>query len=273
MQAIFARCRRGTIFRAQHRKGRKALFYQTVKTKTMKIEMVVFDMAGTTVNDEGNVTAAFAGAMKGSGYEVPDHFINPMMGYKKPLAIKMMLEQFEQRPELITPELIEVIHSRFVENMLTFYRSSPNLYALPNVEAVFIELKDAGIRVALNTGFSRDIAELIIERLGWWKNGLIDDFIASDDVEKGRPSPMMITELMKRAGIDSAKAVVKVGDTEVDINEGKNCGCAASVAVTTGSFTPEQLRLHHPDAIITNMIDLLPIIDQLNKSAEAAAEA
>ncbi len=59
----------------------------------------------------------------------------------------------------------------------------------------------------------------------WKEKGLIDDYIASDEVEEGRPQPFMIQALMKRAGISDSKEVIKIGDTEVDVNEGRNAGC------------------------------------------------
>jgi phosphonatase-like hydrolase len=230
------------------------------------IKMVVFDMAGTTVNDEGNITEAFADAMEAYGYEVPAAQINPLMGYKKPVAIKMMLEIFEPNKQLITGGLIDLIHERFVENMMVFYKQTQNLYALPNVETVFAELRRRGIKVCLNTGFSREIADVILGRLGWWQAPLVDDLIASDEVAEGRPAPFMIETLMQRAGLTSASAVVKVGDTEVDVHEGKNAGCRATVAVTTGAFSRAAIEPYAPNFIIDNMADLLPIVDQLNQA-------
>jgi phosphonatase-like hydrolase len=236
-----------------------------------KIEMIVFDMAGTTVNDEGNVTNAFADAMEAYGYEVPAEKINPLMGYKKPVAIKMMLTEFEPNTALITDGLIALIHERFVENMLIFYKTTSNLYPLPNVDAVFAALHDRQIKVCLNTGFSRDIADVIIDRLQWWPKQLIDDVVASDEVAEGRPAPFMINTLMQRAGIADATRVVKVGDTEVDINEGKNAGCGATVGITTGAFTKQALEPYRPNFIIDDMWELVAIVDGINANATGIA--
>ncbi|TAD81505.1 MAG: HAD family hydrolase [Bacteroidetes bacterium] len=236
-----------------------------------KIDMVVFDMAGTTVNDEGNVTAAFASAMAAHGYEVPPENINPLMGYKKPVAIKMMLAKFEPNAALITDALIDRIHNRFVENMIQFYTTTTNLYPLPHVEEVFAALRAKQIKVCLNTGFSRDIADVIIDRLQWWPKQLIDDVVASDEVQEGRPAPFMIHSLMQRAGIADAARVVKVGDTEVDINEGKNTGCVATIGITTGAFTKQGLATYGPNFIIDDMSELLAIVDGINANGSGIA--
>ena len=131
---------------------------------------------------------------------------------------------------------------------------------MPEAENVFIQLKEKGIKIALNTGFSKDIADVIVSRLQWKERGLIDDYIASDEVEEGRPQPYMIQVLMQRAGISDSSEVIKIGDTEVDVNEGRNAGCSLVVAVTTGAFSKEQLDEHHPDHIIDDLSQLPALI-------------
>jgi phosphonatase-like hydrolase len=224
------------------------------------IALVVFDIAGTTVHDDGAIALAFQQAMQAWGYFIPLHEINPLMGYKKPEAIRKMLVQYEQNEDRITQGLVEKIHQRFLSLMIAHYRLAP-LQALPGAVTVFKALKSRGIRVALNTGFSRDITDVILERLGWLRNGLVDDVIASSEVPAGRPHPYMTAELMRRAGIGSPDRVVKVGDTEVDVHEGFNAGCRYSIAVTTGAFTREALMPHSPSFIIDSLEELLPILE------------
>jgi phosphonatase-like hydrolase len=224
----------------------------------MSVELVVFDMAGTTVRDKNYVGIAFHEAMKSHGYEVAVEEINPIMGYEKPLAIRMMLEKHETGKALITDGLIEAIHSEFVETMIRFYSTTHEIAPLPNVEETFEVLREAGIKIALNTGFSRDIADVIVGRLGWVDK--IDSLVASDEVENGRPYPDMIRKIMKELDVTSAENVVKVGDTEVDVNEGINAGCKYVIAVTTGAFSREELIPYKPTHIIDNISDVLPIL-------------
>lgn len=59
----------------------------------------------------------------------------------------------------------------------------------------------------------------------------------------GRPSPFMLFECMRRMKVYPPCHVVKVGDTAVDMQEGKNAG-AFSIGILTGSnllgLTPEE---------------------------------
>lgn len=225
----------------------------------MSVKLVVFDMAGTTVSDENYVGAAFTAAMKKYGYEPKIEEVNPIMGYEKPIAIKMMLEKLELEVSKISDQLIEKIHSEFVAIMLDFYRTSANIKPLPNVEDTFEKLRNQGIKIGLDTGFSKDIAQLIIDRLDWHHK--VDCIVASDEVSQGRPYPYMIQKIMKDLQIENAAEVAKVGDTEVDINEGRNAGCKYVIGITTGSFTRQELEPYEPTHIIDNISEIFQIID------------
>lgn len=224
----------------------------------MSIELVVFDMAGTTVSDKNFVAIAFREAMQSEGYPIAVEDVNPLMGYEKPLAIKMMLEVCETDKSKITDALVDTIHSRFVSGMIDFYKTTTEVAPLPNVEETFAALRAEGVKIALNTGFSRDIADVIIGRLGW-KNK-IDCLVASDEVPFGRPHPDMIRKIMGKLGVESPARVVKVGDTEVDINEGINAGCKYVIAVTTGAFMRAELEPYKPTHIIDDITDVVDII-------------
>jgi len=228
----------------------------------INIKLVVFDIAGTTVKDNGEIAVAFKTAMQEKGYDVPVEKINPLMGYKKPEAIKMMLDEYEPDTARVTVDYINDIHERFVQLMVEYYKTTDQLEALPHAEDVFAYLKERGVKIGLDTGFSNHITDVIIERLGWLKNGIVDYVVSSNQVAAGRPQPFMIRKMMQAAGIDDAKQVVKLGDTEVDINEGKNAGCLYSIAVTTGAFTKEALIPYNPDFIINDLNELIKILEE-----------
>jgi phosphonatase-like hydrolase len=227
----------------------------------MSIKLVVFDMAGTTVKDESKVTNTFRAALEKYGYHAGPEVINPLMGYEKSVAITKMLYLYEPDTTKITAELIGNIHKEFVSLMIAYYQNAEVLEALPHAEETMAALRAAGIKIGINTGFSKDIAETIINRLQWRQKGLFDYLIGSDEVTEGRPDPAMINQMMQLAGITDAQEVAKVGDTEVDIREGQNAGCKYIIAVTTGAFTREQLLPYHPTHIIDDIADVTGIIN------------
>ena len=224
----------------------------------MSIKLVVFDMAGTTVSDENYVALSFQQAMKKQGYDVELKDVNPLMGYEKPLAIQMMLKKYETDAQKINTASIAQIHTDFVDIMLEFYTRTNEIKPLPNVENTFEQLRNMGIKIGLDTGFSRNIAELIISRLNW--EDKIDIMVASDDVKNGRPYPDMIHKMKMELNILPTDGVIKIGDTEVDINEGLNADCKYVVGITTGAFTRAELEPHHPTHIIDDISELIAII-------------
>ncbi|MCX2492809.1 HAD-IA family hydrolase [Pedobacter sp. PF22-3] len=226
----------------------------------MSIKLIVFDMAGTTVKDENSVTQTFKDALGEFGYQIPESVINPLMGYKKIVAITKMLHEYEADKSKITSVLISQIHDSFVEKMISFYEHASSLEALPHAESTMKTLKAAGIKIGINTGFSRNIAEVIISRLQWREKSVFDYLICSDEVAEGRPNAGMINRLRQMAGLGENDEVAKVGDTEVDVREGQNARCKYVVAVTTGAFTREELEPYEPTHIIDDLSELLSII-------------
>lgn len=228
----------------------------------MSIKLVVFDIAGTTVKDDHIVSKAFQAALKKSDYTVPLELINPLMGYEKNLAIRQILRLHEHNDAKITTELVGKIHLDFVKQMIDHYQFSEDIEPLPNVEATFAKLRSKGIQVGINTGFSRDIADTIVNRLQWFEKELIDHVVGSDEVELGRPYPFMIQKMMLEGCIEKPEQVAKVGDTEVDIREGQNAGCKYVIGVTTGIFTREELIPYNPTHIINDIAQVFEIVNQ-----------
>lgn len=225
----------------------------------MSIELVVFDIAGTTVSDKGNINDFFRDAFSNAGMTVDAADVDGVMGYRKKEAIEIIVEKY--KPGFEKDEgFIEAIHEDFTKQMVSFYETDEGLSPLPFAEKVFQELHNNKIKVALNTGFTKVITAPILKRLGWDNAGFIDEVICSDEVPEGRPHPYMIEKLMKDLNISYPENVAKVGDTKVDIEEGKNAGCGIVVAVTTGAYTKEQLAKYHPDHIIDSLESLPSLI-------------
>jgi phosphonatase-like hydrolase len=226
------------------------------------IQLVVFDIAGTTVRDNGSVADSFITAFRDFGFTMPEAEVKKVMGFRKLDAIALLLGKFAPEHQGDS-ELIDRIHTHFIDKMIEFYMGDQTLSPLPHAETVFYALKQQGIKIALNTGFTRSITDTILHRLRWDdRSPLIDQVICSDEVALGRPHPDMIKVLMQDLGIVSPEQVVKVGDTEVDVEEGRNAGCGIVVSVTTGAYAREQLQPYRPDFIIGDLQELLPIVEQ-----------
>jgi phosphonatase-like hydrolase len=217
------------------------------------IELVVFDMAGTTVHDGDAVNSSFRAALGAAGVEADPAVVNTVMGLHKPEAVRRLLEGSGRA--FIAAD-VNAIHEDFVRRMCNYYATDPAVREVPGSAAVFADLRRAGIKVGLNTGFSRTVVDVLLARLGWHKPAAIDADVASDEVPRGRPHPDMIQLLMARLGIRDCRRVAKVGDTKADLEEGTNAGCGLVIGVTSGSFTQEQLQAYPHSHIVQSVTEV-----------------
>jgi phosphonatase-like hydrolase len=221
------------------------------------IELVVFDMAGTTV-DEGNVVyQTLHRAIVAAGFACPLNMV---------LAHGVGKEKLQSIGDILAATglaagsgQIEEIHQTFLGLLAEAY-ANLDVKPQPNAAAVFKALKKRGVAVALNTGYDQSTAESLLGRLGWSVGSEIDALVTASQVRNCRPLPDMIRLAQVRLGVSAARAVVKVGDTTFDIAEGRNAGCGLCVGVTTGAHTREELALAQPDCIIDDLKELLDLI-------------
>jgi phosphonatase-like hydrolase len=226
----------------------------------MDVKLIVFDLAGTTVQDNQDVQRALQKAFAYFDVHITPAEINAEMGLPKPIAIKNLLKKNSIWHSPTNNDLIREIHQNFVHEMLRFYEEDSSVAEKYGVTETFRKLKDKKLKVALDTGFDRRITNTIIHRLGWCQQNLIDASVASDEVKRGRPFPDMIYRAMELTHVQDPKCVAKVGDTKSDLLEGNAAGCKWVIGVTTGTCTIEELREEIHTHLIQNVDELLEIL-------------
>lgn len=226
----------------------------------MSMQLVVCDLAGTTVKDNKDVHRVLQMVLREYDVHVTINDANEVMGLPKPLAIRLLLEKRKERTIKVTSELIGSIHRLFVTEMINFYSNDDFFGEKDGVSGTFRRLKENGIKVAVDTGFDREITNAILKRVKWIDNQLIDVSVTSDEVTNGRPHPDLVFKAMQLAGVSDAKAVAKVGDTISDLIEGNSAGCGMVVGVTSGAFPKERLEQEKHTHLIENIPQLLNIL-------------
>ena len=220
------------------------------------LELVIFDMAGTTVHDEQFVGLCLQQALHQHGIPANLEEIKAVMGFPKPDAIRVVSNTYKGAGAT-SPEQVANIHNTFLQSMLNFYENDPRVKEIDGATNIFNWLRSKNIKVGLDTGFSRDIADTIINRLGWEQ--YIDVSVTSDEVENGRPAPDLAQKAMALLGINDPKTVAKIGDTISDLHEGTAAGCGWVIGVESGAYTREELS-QHPHTHIVTSIKMLPEI-------------
>jgi phosphonatase-like hydrolase len=210
-----------------------------------KIRLAVFDMAGTTVDDLVDgvplVLKCYDDAFKAHGVSVPMEVLNEQRGRDKWTVIR---ELGGEKAELIYGDFLKALNE-----------NTGKVKEIKGVSEAFKFLKDRGIKVVTGSGFPAEVAEAIVDRLGWRSRSLVDGWVCSEIVGASRPDPAMILYAMKQHGVKDPKEVIKVDDTAIGIEEGRNAG-AHTIGVLTGTQSIQRLSAADPDTILKSVAEL-----------------
>ena len=215
------------------------------------IELVVLDMAGTTVTDDGVVEQAFQRAAERTGVadrlpwaEALD-YVRHTMGQSK-------IDVFTHLAggDTAAAERATVAFEDAYAELITEGAAAP----LPGAEEAIRSLRASGLVVALTTGFAPVTRDAILEALGW--TDLVDIALSPIDAGRGRPAPDLVLTAALRAGVSAMSAVAVVGDTASDVLSGRAAGAGLVVGVLSGAHNRDRLDEAGADAVIDDVTAL-----------------
>lgn len=259
--------------------------------KQGNIELVVFDWAGTMV-DYGSQAPVdvFGRTFAKKGITLTKEEINKPMGMEKKAHIRTLLgfDRVAQAwqtlygqawTEADVEELYEIFESDLYQVVLEYAKP------IDGVVDTMAKLKDMGLKIGSTTGYTNAMMERVVVEAA--SHGVEPSVVVTPDLVGGasRPAPFMLFACMQALGVNAVSSVVKVGDTQMDILEGKNAG-AIAVGLLVGSnamgltkaeydaLSPEQAELAKAatrakyeavgaDFIIDDMTGLLDVLSQL----------
>ncbi len=203
------------------------------------VQAVILDWAGTAV-DHGCLgpVAVFLRAFAKFGIDATIKEAREPMGREKREHVATMLamprltglwqELKGRKPDDADIDAVFAQVRELMPHTLADYAQP-----VPGMVETAKTLRATGIKIGSCTGYSRSMmTELlpIAEKLGYKP----DSIVAADEVPQGRPWPWMCWLNCLKLQVFPPEAVVKVGDTLADIQEGLNAGLW-SVAVTRSS--------------------------------------
>src|ERR1035438_2118662 len=124
------------------------------------IRIVVFDMAGTTVNEDNVVYKTLQKSINENGFNFSlDQVIEQGAGREKMQAVRSILDACAHIED---NELTDKIYRHFIIHLTETYK---NLHVLPQPGAIdlFQILKQGNILVVLNTGYNRETAQNLLD--------------------------------------------------------------------------------------------------------------
>lgn len=227
------------------------------------IRLVVFDMAGTTIDEDNMVYKCVQKALTNHGFLVDlEDVLHIAAGKEKRQAIVDMCTFLTgHKPEDTLVDGIYVSFSSLLDEAYDIMqlRVFDDFLPLKNF------LRRNQIIIVFNTGYKEDVARKILLKAGITEGKDIDLLVTADMVSNGRPAPDMILYALEKYQIKPA-ACLKIGDSVVDILEGKNAKIAYSIGITTGAQKEAELMTAGPDKVIHHLRELIPLIEDVNKS-------
>ena len=221
------------------------------------IRLVVFDMAGTTVDEDNVVYKTVRAAINGAGYQFTQEQVQAAgAGKEKSQAIRDVLA-LDSNPH--SDSEVAEIFADFKQRLAAAYEAL-DVREMPGASEVFATLRNQGVAVVLNTGYDRPTAESLIQKIGWGVGQEVDQLVTASDVVNGRPGPEMIHLAMKLTGVERSSEVAKIGDSAIDIEEGKNADCGLTFGVTTGAQNPEQLQAADPSHVVDSLQEMCDVV-------------
>lgn len=124
------------------------------------------------------------------------------------------------------------------------------------VEKVLEELKQQGNKISLLTTKAQDQTDKIIDYFNL--RDYFDFIMGRRDGIAHKPSPEPLISICNQLNAD-VKNTIMVGDTELDIQCGKNAG-SLTCGVLYGYRTKELIKIENPDFIIETFPEILTIV-------------
>ena len=230
--------------------------------------LVVLDMAGTTVADDGLVERAFDAATRalgvapGSGeHERQLAYVRATMGESKISVFRHLFGE-EERAQRANAEFerayAELVHAGHCE-------------PVPGARRALEELRAAGRSVVLTTGFARATQDAILAALGWRE--LTDGSLCPADVSgRGRPYPdMVLAALLRTGAADDVAEIAVAGDTVYDVRSGRRSGATVVAGVLTGAHGADALGEAGATDVLGSVAELPALLDERDAALGRAA--
>jgi len=205
------------------------------------------------------------------------------------LAMPVVAAQWRERHDRDANEAdISSMYDELVELQLACLRDFAKL--IPGTLDTIAACRERGLKIGSTTGYNREMLNVLLEEA---RHQMFspDAALCVDDVPSGRPDPYMAQRAAIEMRVYPPEAIVKVGDTVPDIDEGRNAGMwtvavtktgnelglsEADVAALTGdeltrrlAAAEDKLAAAGAHYVIEGVGDLMPVLDQIEARLSA----
>ncbi len=263
------------------------------------LQAIVFDWAGTMV-DYGCFApvAVFVEVFKRQGIDVAIAQARAPMGLEKRDHIRAIARQPQvsaQWQAVHQRQWDETDIDRMYQESVAVQTACVADYAdlIPGALETLRFCREHGLKIGSSTGYNRQVMATLLPAAA--ERGYTpDSVVCPGDVPAGRPAPWMMYQNAMNLDVYPFAAVVKVGDTVPDIEEGLNAGAWTVAVSQTGNelgltadeaaaldqssletrLTPIEAKLRQAGAhfVIRSVADLPPVLDEIENRLHAGEQ-
>jgi pyrophosphatase PpaX len=212
------------------------------------IKAVVFDIDGTLIDTSEFIYQAYEHTIKFHDYPART---------REDIATQIG-KKIEDCYAFLTPgadyETLIKTHTEFQAANIAL------IQVFSNVAQIIEQLKASGLKVGLWTGRRHHIVESLINC--GLEPSAFDCIVDATMTIKGKPDPEGLLITLKKLKVTPDMAIM-VGDAGLDIAAGKKGKVAATIGLTHGFGTREELEQEQADFILDSLDDIQTVISKL----------
>jgi phosphoglycolate phosphatase len=220
------------------------------------LKLAVLDMSGTTVDEGGLQDEAFGTAIREEGIEPGGSRYETMVGYFREARGTSRDEVF--RSIFADDAVVARRANRRFETTYDELLAERGVQPVEGAAEAMAELREAGLKIVLTTGFARHTQNMILESLGWM--GVSDLSLCPSDAGRGVPYPDMILTALLALDLDDVRSVLVAGDTVGDIRAGQRAGAGLTVGVLSGYHDESALTGAGATAVVPSVRDVPALV-------------
>ncbi|WP_415903586.1 HAD-IA family hydrolase [Neptuniibacter sp. QD29_5] len=196
-------------------------------------KLLIFDWDGTIIDSAAKIISCMQLAAKDSGFYIPtDEEVKNIIGLGLPEAIKILIPDVDQ-------DGIELMRQNYGRYFLGNESTPSPLF--PGAQKSLEQMHSKGMRMAVATGKSRKGLNRVFAETGL---GYLFESSRCADETISKPHPLMLEEILQETGVSASEAVM-IGDTEYDLEMGKQAGMDV-IAVSYGAHHLDRLKGYNP---------------------------
>ncbi len=213
---------------------------------------VIFDADGTILDTITTISYYVNETLKEFGHRtIEEEKYNYFLGYG---ARHLVEEALKEVGAPLDEDYIERVLDRYNEkyNANTSYLTT----AFDGVEELLEELRKRDCKLAVLSNKPDPTLQLVVDEI--FPKGSFDLAMGQMENVAKKPDPAGVYLILEKLGIDRTDTYF-IGDTEVDIETGKNAQ-VKTIGVTWGFRTEEEVRREKPDYLAKEVSEILDII-------------